>query len=95
MTGSELQKEVMEYMRANGYLVWKNHNIGVRGRTIGYLKGLPDIFALKHGTFFAIEIKGKGDRLTLDQQNWLNDLTYKGAIAFVAESLKDVMERGL
>ncbi len=95
MTGSKLQEEIMEYLRKAGYLVWKNHNYSKRGRTLGYLKGLPDIFAIKHGRFFAIEVKGAGDKPSIDQINWIQKMLGAGAIAFVAKSLKDVRAMGL
>jgi len=95
MTGSEIQKDVIDYMRKNGYLVWKNHNIGVHGRTIGYLKGLPDIFAIKHGRFFAIEIKGESDTIRPEQKKWLKKMTQYGAVAFAANSKQEVIDKGL
>ena len=91
MTGSEIQKDVIDYMRKNGYLVWKNHNIGVHGRTIGYLKGLPDNFAIKHGRFFAIEIKGESDTIKPEQKKWLKKMTQYGAVAFAANSKQEVI----
>jgi len=95
MTGADIQKQIMEYLSRSGYLAWKNHNIGIKGRTIGYLKGLPDIFALKNGRFFVIEVKGKGDKLSIEQENWIAKMTYYGAVAIVAKSLEDVINQGL
>jgi hypothetical protein len=50
-------------------------------------KGAPDVIGFnRHGQFMGIEIKGKGDSLSIEQQNFLIDIWMRGGLsAVVAE----------
>jgi hypothetical protein len=46
--------------------------------------GVSDIVGFtKQGVFVAVEVKGKGDTISIEQNNFLKDVSKKGGIAFI------------
>jgi Holliday junction resolvase len=94
MTESEIQKEILDWLRRSGWKAWKNHvgPVRVKGaRTFNQKKGSPDIEAIKNGIFLALEVKtGKG-KLDPDQIIWLEDIARHGGVSVVAHSLETAM----
>lgn len=98
---TEIQKAILEYLRYNGFFVWRN-NVGSGFNTnpdgkqyftrFGF-KGLSDIIGLtKDGRFLAIEVKKPGMKPTESQQWFLDNVKKNGGVAFVATSIDDVQE---
>jgi hypothetical protein len=54
--------------------------------------GVSDVIGFtKHGVFIAVEVKGKGDTISIEQNSFLKDVATKGGIAFlVAEEPEKV-----
>jgi hypothetical protein len=74
MTEKELQKIVLDYLKFRGVFHWRN-NTGRRGGVAYGQKGSPDICCvLPDGTFWGIEVKGDGGKLSHDQIDWIQSL---------------------
>ena len=54
--------------------------------------GVSDILGiLKDGRFLAIEVKSAKGRISPHQQLFLNEITARGGLAFVAKSVEEVV----
>ena len=91
MTEKEIQTEILNYLHENDYFAWKNHTGGIHRRgqrtTTNPNKGAPDIFAIKDGTFYGIEVKRPGGVVASHQYDWLGKLREHGGVAIIADSL--------
>ncbi len=95
MTGKELQKAVIDLAHFKGWRVAHFQSVlatghdGVpRWRTpvTADGKGFPDLFLVNPEFAAAIEVKGDGDRLRPEQEEWLAALTAAGIPCLVATS---------
>jgi Holliday junction resolvase len=84
MTESQIQKEIIDYLKAQGYYVIKV--------VVANVSGVPDILFCKHGKFCAVEVKKKGGKVSELQKVHLNLIKQSGGKAIVAYHLYDVME---
>jgi hypothetical protein len=82
-------------------LAWKNENVGVYDASKGVyrrlsrhrMKGISDILGIYYGRMLCIEVKTETGRVSPEQKHFLEEMAKLGAIAFVARSLDDVLER--
>jgi hypothetical protein len=93
---SEIQKSILDYLRLKGILSWKNNNVGIYKKETGqyipsHHKGISDIFAIKDGVFYSIEVKRPSGKTTPDQVQFLQQVVANGGIGIVARSVEDVM----
>lgn len=94
MKESEIQKQCLTYLVANGFFAWKN---AIRGMKVGGgtaknpAAGSPDIMAIKEGLFFAIEVKTATGKVSAHQYAWLQKAHHHGAISMVVRSLDDLI----
>jgi len=98
MSEAAATKQIRDYLKIKKIFHWKNFS------TLGSVPGIPDILGCRtikcecgreHGQMIAIEVKRPDGRLSTDQKNFLETLTYAGALAFKAESADDLIKRGL
>jgi predicted RecB family endonuclease len=59
----------------------------------GGRKGASDIFILKGGKLYAVELKVGKNKLSLEQMEFLADIERNGGVAIVARNLEDVEEK--
>lgn len=91
LTAGEITQSALEYFGAKGYKCWRNNQIPQRGRPFRGLKGVPDIighstqFHPEPGSFFACEVKAKGDELSDEQKTFLRELNSAGGFGYLAE----------
>lgn len=87
----QIQKQVIDYLTLNGWLVWKNKNTN-RGTGI-YLpthqKGVPDLTALRNGQVVFIEVKTETGKSSSYQEEFQFDITWHGGIYRIVRSVKD------
>ena len=100
---SEIQKEILEWLRASGYKTWKNYLGpllicgGRRARNPN--SGQPDIYGIfknKPGKMFAIEIKSYCGKLSEQQRREILELETSGVFVIAARTLsvvKSILER--
>ena len=98
MKESEIQRTILDYLRANDYLHWRNYVgpilTGNGRRTKNMMKGMPDILGVltePEHRLFCIEVKSATGKLSTHQRAWRTDLVKAGAIHIVAYSLDDVV----
>lgn len=106
MKEAEVQKQIMDYLRLKGCLVFKHRNVGIYKQATGrYIplsygeKGISDIIGLtKKGQFLAVEVKRRGETRSKDgkpskeQLEFLERVREKGGIGVLAYSLEDVVK---
>ena len=96
MKESEIQKHCLTWLHENNFFAWKNHVQGVRmarGRVKNPASGSSDIFAIKNGNFYCIEVKTLDGKLSDNQKIWLDLASEHGAIAIVVRSVHDLIEK--
>lgn len=104
MKGQEIQDAIAQLARTKGYRVahFSPGRVGPRDSWITNWaydsKGWPDLLMVGHGRIVAIEVKGTGDKLKPEQQEWLNALRDAGVVTAVvtpADWVSGVVERML
>jgi hypothetical protein len=90
-TAAELTKMMMDYLKGRGNDVWRNNNLAVKGRSFIGRKGVPDIigYSKKYGQFIGCEVKAIGDRLSVEQMEFLTNLGMSGGIAMLCQQVRD------
>lgn len=83
---SVIQKEILDYLKQQGYYVIKV--------VVGNVSGIPDILFCKNGEFCAVEVKatGKKKQVTELQKMHIEMIHASGGKAIVADCLWDVIE---
>jgi Holliday junction resolvase len=87
MTEAQLQRQILDYLRALGCVVFQTHT----GRYRPAVKGIPDIVGCtRSGRMVAVECKaGKGEP-TDKQWEMIEALQKAGAVALVAWRVEDI-----
>ena len=92
MTETEIQKQILDYLKTTGVKAWRA-NSG-KGRYNVYLSpaGTPDIIGyLPSGKFLGIEVKKPGEKPIEKQVEWMEAAAGSGCIIIVAHCLDDVI----
>ena len=92
-----IQRAVFTHLRCRGALgvvAWHTPNGGYRHKSeaailngMGVLAGIPDIFAIKAGKMFALELKTERGKLSPVQQATIEALTGAGVTCAVAHGI--------
>jgi len=91
MTEQDIQRDILDYLKARGVVAWKNH-IDRRRYSVGK-NGAPDIVGyLPGGRFLGIEVKKPGGNVRPAQDEFIERAVVSGACAFIAYSLDDARE---
>ena len=83
----EITKAIRGCLKALGIFHWKHWS-----GPMTHPKGISDIIGIYKGKFLAIEIKRAGGLLTQDQHDFLRAVKSHGGIAFMAQSVDDVID---
>jgi len=93
---SLIQKEIIEYLKANNWLVYKNVSQGQRiqghGRVMSTCKGIPDLSIIKDGRLIYIEVKTEKGKLSEHQEKWIANAEKYGVKTIVACSVEEVIK---
>jgi hypothetical protein len=92
---SELQKEIIEFLKSNGWFVIRNHTQGIRytkGRGTNPNKGIPDLLAVKDDNYVWIEVKTLEGIVSVYQIAWIKNVRNYGANVLIADCVDDVRE---
>ena len=100
MKESEIQKAILEWLKAKDFLVERFPLGGVLMNVGGKkfmrknpMKGFPDLFGyFNDGRGFAIEVKTPKGRLSKEQAEWHRILKSRKVSVLVARSLDDVIK---
>lgn len=96
---SDIQKDILDYLKIKHYVVFKHRNVGIYKKETGtYIplafgeKGISDLLACApDGRFWAIEVKKPGGRPSPDQLAFIESVKRNNGVAFIAESLDEVI----
>ena len=105
---AETQAAILQYLSLCGIFAWRQNTLptpivrsrnGVRA-VLGFrptsVRGVPDILGvLSGGRLLAIEVKSPKGKLSEQQSEFLRVLGERGALAFVARSVQDVIDKGV
>lgn len=92
----DIQKLILEWLRWQKVFCWKMNNSAVYIKSKDRymkspLRGVSDILGIINGgTFLAIEVKAEKGKVSPEQQEFIDNITKNGGIAFVARCLEDV-----
>ena len=96
---SEIQSEIIKYLKKQGIFCWRNNNTAVYDPKInGYrsftgLKGVPDILGiLPGGIFIGVEVKTPRGKQSADQVLFERRCKRLGGVYIVARSVKDITD---
>ena len=84
-TESQIQADIQEYLRYNGWFVFKIHQQG----KFCY-KGITDLIAVKDGKTLFCEVKNDKGKLRPEQIKFMDDILEHGGTHIVARSIDDV-----
>lgn len=85
---STVVRNILKYLRENGFFAWKLHTGPLSGTT-----GLPDIIALRNGQMFGFEVKRDRKKKATDLQlRRLAELRNHGAVVGVVCCIEDVQK---
>jgi len=94
MTTNELTAKIVEELNSNGFIVWRQNNVGkVAGRYLSAKKGVPDIIGYEKvtGRALYIEVKVGKDKLSAEQIKFLFDANRHNCFAIVAHDWEQFM----
>ena len=86
MTEAQLERQVLDYLRARGLKAWPTHD----ARHHPCAVGVPDVMVVKDVTLYAIECKAWKASPTMEQQTFIAELRAAGATCIIARELADV-----
>ena len=99
---ADIQKSILQYLRLRKVFAWRNNTMGIplHGKNSGRFRpssspGAPDIFAVKDGRLYGIEVKSPTGRLPEAQRAFGEALKGAGAVFCVARSIEDIQAVGL
>ena len=86
LSASEITQTAIKILTLNGFEVWRNNNLAVRGRKFIGRKGAADItgYEKRTGKRCECEVKAGKDILSKDQHEFLSDVALNGGYALIA-----------
>jgi hypothetical protein len=84
---TDITKAIFKELRAMNCFCWKHWGGPMSKRGVADILGV-----LPGGRFLAIEVKANGHKPTAHQEKFLEDVSKKGGVAFVARSVDEVRE---
>jgi hypothetical protein len=92
---ADIQRTIGEYLTLRRFLWWRNQSGKVRVAG-GYMKlgptGAPDIYVLREGTLYGLEIKNAKNEQSRAQAEFEHEFVRQGGRYFVCRSLQDAID---
>jgi len=92
MTESQIQKQIIDYLKLSGYLVFRMNSGKARNNIRLCPPGTPDLLAVSSKGNLWIEVKTDSGKCTKEQNDMQYDLRKTGEQVIIARSLDDVKE---
>ena len=92
MTESQIQKQIIDYLKLSGYLVFRMNSGKARNNIRLCPPGTPDLLAINGRKNIWIEVKTKNGKLNVDQIYMHGELARLREKVIVARNLDDVKE---
>ncbi len=86
ITESDVQRTIKEYLQWHGWYVVKIH------QSLGSVKGIADLYALKNGVHMWIEVKMPKGKLSEHQIKFKADIEAHGGVYIVSRGIDDLTE---
>lgn len=90
-TETEIQKEIIDYLKSIGFDVYRM-NSGRKGGITLHTPGTPDLMAQRNGLTIWIEVKQPGKKPTKIQLKRHKEITENGFIVIVATSVEETQK---
>lgn len=99
LSEKQIQNHILGYLKSKQIYAWQCNTHGTFDQKLGrfrksgawHIRGVSDILGiLPGGKFLAIEVKSKKGRLSVEQKIFLEEISNRGGVAFVARSIEDV-----
>jgi hypothetical protein len=102
-TEKETQATILHYLSLKKYVFWRANNTpvydpsfgGFRRMSASTRKGIADIYVLRDGVSYFIEVKGQKGILSPEQKLFKTDVEGQKGIFILARSIDDVVKAGL
>jgi len=96
MSEKLLQKQILDWLRLNGYFAFKVNTTGIyRKSTDSWIKnpmrGVSDIIALKDGNMVCIEVKYGKNKPSKEQVEFIENIAKHGGTGIVVYSLDEAI----
>lgn len=93
LTANELTKQLKDYLNKNGFKVWRQNNLAVKGRKFIGERGIGDLIGMQKGTgrFISIECKAGSDTLSEYQIQFINRVRANGGLAASIREIKELI----
>lgn len=93
----ELQNSILEYLNYKGHFCWRNSSGAFKNDKGGMYwfgkKGSSDILGIaKDGKFIAVEVKIKGNKPTLYQNMFIEEINHRGGYGIICYSLEEIQK---
>lgn len=100
MKEAATQRAILEYLALKRYFHWRNNTGAYKTARGGFIRygtpgSSPDIFLIKNGFVWGIEVKTERGKLSEHQEAFCVAFTEAGATYLVARSIDDVVRAGL
>jgi len=96
----QTQSAIIQYLTLKKVFFWRNNSGALKTERGGFIRfgavGSPDIFVIKNGTIFGIEVKSSiNGKLSPNQIAFGGAFEKAGGIYLVAKSVGDIIAYGL
>lgn len=96
MTEHDIQNKIRVELSSRGFTVFRA-NVGKVKTVTGWFdsglpKGFSDLFAIKNGKAYFIEVKKQGGRASEEQLNFIERMKNQGCVAGVVYSVEDAFK---
>jgi hypothetical protein len=103
MRESEVQAAICDYLRLRKVFFSRTNNAPIYDKTKGVFRALPkytqrgmaDIWAVKNGKIYFIEVKRPDGRMSPEQHEFMRGAVLAGAEYVLAKSIEDIQKAGL
>ena len=101
MLEKDIEKQILEFLEAVGWLAWKNPTVGVwdakkqsyrMPKSRFQIRGVSDIIAIREGKVMFLEVKTAKGRQTKHQKMFQKRIEENGGHYFVVRSVDDTRE---
>ena len=93
MSEQTILRAILDYLKWKRVFCWRNNTGGfVDSKKHFYRfgdKGSPDIFAVRNGAIYRLEVKQAKTKQNLNQRIWQKDFERAGGIYHVVRSIED------
>ena len=90
-----IQKAILDYLEFRGFFHWRNNSGATKTEKGGFIRfgavGSPDIFVIREGVCYGIEVKNEKGKQSEGQVAFEKNFTRAGGVYFVARSLDEFM----